>query len=72
MGNKEDNPIEHTVFKYNAFYNYRLEMAKKTVTLSFRINQVIVDKLRLESESNHISLNNLTNQILQNYVDWET
>ena len=46
-------------------------MTKKTVTLSFRINQVIVDKLRSESQQNHISLNNLINQILQNYVDWD-
>jgi hypothetical protein len=41
------------------------------VTLSFRLNQDIIDKLRIESEQNNISLNNLTNQILQNYVDWD-
>lgn len=41
------------------------------MTLSFRLNQDIVDKLRIESEQNNISLNNLTNQILQNHVDWD-
>lgn len=41
------------------------------MTLSFRLNLDIVDKLRIESEQNNISLNNLTNQILQNYVDWD-
>ena len=41
------------------------------MTLSFRLNVDIVDKLRIESEQTNISLNNLTNQILQNYVDWD-
>ncbi len=48
-----------------------MQWQKKTVTLSFRIYQDIVDKLRIELEQNNTSLNNLTSQILQNYVDWD-
>ena len=47
------------------------EMAKKSMSYTFRINQDTADKLNVESEHKGISLNNLVNQILKNYIDWD-
>ncbi|HZC21177.1 MAG TPA: hypothetical protein VE223_06000, partial [Nitrososphaeraceae archaeon] len=41
------------------------------MSYTFRINQDTADKLNAESEHKGISLNNLVNQILKNYIDWD-
>jgi hypothetical protein len=54
---------------HNLQYGY--EMVKNSMSYTFRINQDTADKLNAESEHKGISLNNLVNQILKNYIDWD-
>ena len=54
---------------HNLQYGY--EMVKNSMSYTFRINQGTADKLNSESEHKGISLNNLVNQILKNYMDWD-
>jgi hypothetical protein len=44
---------------------------KKTDTISFRLDNEILEKLRRESEKQGTSLNVLVNQILKRYTDWD-
>ena len=44
---------------------------KKTVTMTFRLDENSVQKLREESEYRQISLNTLVNQILRRFVEWD-
>lgn len=44
---------------------------KKSDTMSFRLDNVVLDKLRNESEKQGISVNVLVNQILKRYTDWD-
>lgn len=44
---------------------------KKSDTISFRIDNQILEKLRKESEKQGLSLNVLVNQILKRYTEWD-
>jgi hypothetical protein len=44
--------------------------AKKTRTVTFRVDSRIVDGLQHEADNNGISLNILVNQLLRRYHDW--
>ena len=43
---------------------------RKSVTMTFRIDESIMNKLRNESEQREVSLNTLVNQILKRFVEW--
>jgi len=45
--------------------------SKKTATMTFRIDEDILNKLRTESEHRETSLNTLVNQIFKRYVEWD-
>jgi hypothetical protein len=47
------------------------ERRKKTITMTFRLDEGVVTTLRGESEHSHTSLNTLVNQILQRYAEWD-
>jgi len=44
---------------------------KKTATMTFRIDEDILNKLRAESENRETSLNTFVNQIFKRYVEWD-
>lgn len=43
---------------------------KRTITMTFRIEENIIKKLRIEAKDRGISLNILVNQVFKNFVDW--
>lgn len=45
--------------------------SKKTVTMTFRIDERVIDLLRQETEKRQVSLNTLVSQVLKRYVDWD-
>ena len=45
--------------------------SKKTVTMTFRIDENVFNVLRTESDRNQITLISLVNQLLKRYVDWD-
>ncbi len=47
------------------------ERRKKTITITFRLDESVIVTLRGESEHSHTSLNTLANQILQRYIEWD-
>ena len=56
----------------NARPNISGDTAKHaSTTMTFRIEESIVDVLRSESEKRQISLNTLVNQILRRYTEWD-
>lgn len=44
---------------------------KKSDTISFRLDNTVLEKLRKESDKQGISLNVLINQILKRYTEWD-
>ncbi|MFZ0514575.1 MAG: hypothetical protein WAM14_23425 [Candidatus Nitrosopolaris sp.] len=48
-----------------------VDRAKRTITMTFRLDENVITTLRAESERRHISLNTMVNQILQRYVEWD-
>lgn len=44
---------------------------KKSDTISFRLDAIVLEKLRKESEKRGLSLNVLVNQILKRYTEWD-
>ena len=44
---------------------------KKTATMTFRIDEDVLNKLRAESENRETSLNTFVNQIFKRYVEWD-
>ena len=44
--------------------------SKRTITMTFRIDEKIMSKLRIEAKNRGISLNMLVNHIIKNFVDW--
>lgn len=44
---------------------------KKSDTISFRVDNQVLEKLRKESENQGLSLNVLVNQILKRYTEWD-
>ena len=45
--------------------------SKKTATMTFRIDENVLNVLQTESDRNQITLNSLVNQLLKRYVDWD-
>lgn len=45
--------------------------SKKTSTMTFRIDEDILNKLRTESEHRETSLNTFVNHIFKRYVEWD-
>ena len=44
---------------------------KRTATMTFRIDEHILNLLKKESERRDISLNILVNHVLKQYVEWD-
>ncbi len=44
---------------------------KRTVTMTFRIDEHVLNCLRKESERRDVSLNILVNHVLKQYVEWD-
>lgn len=44
---------------------------KKSDTISFRLDNAVLEKLRAESERMGLSVNTLVNQILKRYTEWD-
>jgi hypothetical protein len=53
------NPFPHT------------DHRKSGTTMTFRLDENVINMLRVESERRHISLNSMINQILQRYAEWD-
>ena len=47
------------------------EAAKKTTTMTFRIEEGVMAQLRAESDKREVSLNTFVNQILKRFVEWD-
>ncbi|MGI0068947.1 MAG: CopG family ribbon-helix-helix protein [Nitrosopumilaceae archaeon] len=45
--------------------------AKKTSTITFRLDDEIVKKLRAESGNRQVSINTLVNQALRRFIEWD-
>ncbi len=45
--------------------------AKKTSTITFRLDDDIVKKLRAESGNRQVSINTLVNQALKRFIEWD-
>jgi len=43
---------------------------KRTLTVTFRLNENTITTLRAESERRHMILNTMINQILQDFTAW--
>lgn len=48
-----------------------LEQARKTRSVTFRIDASVIDELQAESDNREISLNVMVNQILKRYAEWD-
>lgn len=48
-----------------------LAAAKKTRSVTFRIDSSVIDELQAESNNREVSLNVLVNQILKRYSEWD-
>lgn len=44
----------------------------KTITMTFRVNENLMRKLKEDAEDHEISLNTLVNQIFNRYVEWDS
>lgn len=44
---------------------------KKTVTMTFRVEEEVLGQLRSESSKKEVSLNTLVNQVLRRFVEWD-
>lgn len=44
---------------------------KKSDTISFRLDNLVLEKIRKESEKQGVSINVLVNQILKRYTEWD-
>src|SRR5690349_460572 len=45
--------------------------SKKTNTMTFRLDEEIIERLRIESKNREISTNTLVNQALKRFLDWD-
>jgi hypothetical protein len=48
-----------------------LDRRKRTATMTFRVDEHILNMLKKESERRDISLNTVVNHILKQYVEWD-
>ena len=55
----------------NNFDTNNTENKKKTLPMTFRIEENIMNKLKDEAQSQDISINTLLNHILKKYVEWD-
>jgi len=46
--------------------------AKETESISFRIDQETLNKVRRTADENRLSINTLVNQILQDHIEWHS
>lgn len=53
------------------FGNSSRDESKKTATMTFRVDENVLNILRSESDRNQITLNSLVNQLLKRYVEWD-
>jgi hypothetical protein len=44
----------------------------RTTTITFRVNENLIRKLKEEAEGREISLNTLANQIFKRYIEWDS
>lgn len=44
----------------------------KSITMTFRINENVLEKMKENAEDRDISLNTLANQIFKRYIEWES
>jgi hypothetical protein len=47
------------------------DKAKKSQSITFRLDSTTIDELQREADQNQISLNVLVNQVLKRYSDWD-
>ena len=45
--------------------------SKETATVTFRIDKVVLDKIRAEASRHDASLNSFLNQILREFTEWD-
>lgn len=45
--------------------------SKKTTTMTFRLDEEIIERLRTESKNREISTNTLVNQALKRFLEWD-
>ncbi|HEX7032994.1 MAG TPA: hypothetical protein VF172_08345 [Nitrososphaera sp.] len=57
---------------YNDDDNSKMMEAREFVTITFRINNKVIEYFRKESEKRGISMNALVNQILDHYIEWDS
>src|SRR5690606_17483997 len=50
----------------------KMTEAKEFVTVTFRINNKVIEHFRRESEKRGISMNALVNQVLGRYIEWDS
>jgi hypothetical protein len=48
------------------------ENSSKSLTMTFRLNESVLKKMKEEAENHDISLNTLANQIFKRYVEWDS
>lgn len=54
-----------------ASWSSKLNKYNKTTTMTFRIDENVMMKLRKESNQREISINTLVNQTLKRFVEWD-
>lgn len=52
--------------------NNNMTEAREFVTVTFRINNKVIEYFRNESEKRGISMNALVNQVLSHYIEWDS
>jgi chromatin remodeling complex protein RSC6 len=46
-------------------------LAKKTCSITFRLDSKVIDELQTEADNREVSLNVLVNQVLKRYSEWD-
>lgn len=58
--------------KMNDKEQVRNDHPARTTTITFRVNENLIRKLKEEAEGREISLNTLANQIFKRYIEWDS
>jgi hypothetical protein len=58
--------------KLNDTRHTRDSPTARTITITFRVNENLIMKMKEEAEDREISLNTLANQIFKRYVEWDS
>jgi hypothetical protein len=48
----------------------RGRIRKKTITMTFRIESDVIERLKMKAQQDEITLNTLVNRILRRYIEW--